>query len=360
MSYDHIAGCEILDSDALIVPYPEFDTPKLLINNINQCDNFPEKEDKHETEISDVKLTGKRKRETNYGKGIYYIEKYNNYEVKVTKDGKLKYVGRFRTQEEAVTARDAFNNGETVKNPGAKESAYGKYISYNKSSKKYEVTVWKNRKQHYVGSFSTKEEAVAARDANLRGETEIVIKPSSVVKRNKSVYGKYIYYREASNKYMVKVAKSGVQYFLGLFLTQEEAEVVRDAFMRGETIIKPSVKESAHGKGIKYDKRNDMYEVRVKTEDKKQHYVGSFSTQVEAVAARDAYLIGEPVIKHVTSKSTTTWRISYNKRNCMYQVRVRKDGKLQYTDSFPTQEEAEVARDALKREEYGANIDLVV
>jgi hypothetical protein len=136
-----------------------------------------------------------------------------------------------------VVARDAYLRGETVIKPApaVKEGAHGKYISYKKARNKYQVQVTKDGKYHCVGSFLTQEEALDVRDAFMRGET--VIKPT-VVYSNESAYGKHIYYIKASNRYDVQFRKDGKLHYVGSFPTQEEAVVARGAFMRGETVIK--------------------------------------------------------------------------------------------------------------------------
>ena len=64
----------------------------------------------------------------------------------------------------------------------------------------------------------------------------------------------------------------------------------------GETVIKPAVvrsEESAHGKYINYNKTSNKYNVIFRKDGKSQHHIhihigsGSFPTQEEAVIARD-------------------------------------------------------------------------
>jgi hypothetical protein len=298
MSYDHVLlhGCEIVENGGvLIVPYPEF----VPLNRIVYADDVDYNNDDHnyveeEHEADEAEQPSrKRKRECAHDKYITYHKANNKYKVQVTKDGKQRHIGNFPTQEEAVVARDAYLRGETVIKPAVvrkNSSAHGKYITYQKASNKYQVNVYKGKKLHRVGSFPTQEEAVVARDAYLRGET--VIKPAM----KESAHGKHIYYNKRDNKYQVRVTKDEKLHYVGSFPTQEEAVVARDAFLRGETVIKSDVKESAHGKHIYYDKANKNYVVRV-TKDGKYQHVGSFPTQEEAVVARDAYLRGETVIK---------------------------------------------------------------
>jgi deoxyhypusine synthase len=295
MSFDHVLlqGCEIVDtSGMLIVPYPLCVPPNAVMyaEDVDYSDHDDHEDEEHEANESEVQPTRKRKREEGvHDKHIYYNKANNKYQVRVTKDGKLQNVGSFPTQEEAVVARDAYLRGETVINPAVKESAHGKSIYCHKASKKYQVSVTKDGKLQHVGSFPTQEEAVVARDAYLRGET--VINPAV----KEGAHGKYIYYHKANNKYVVQVTKDGNLHHVGSFPTQEEAVDARDAYLRGETIVKPAVKEGAHGKYIYYNKASNKYVVQF-TKDGKQQHFGSFPTQEEAVVARDAYLREETVI----------------------------------------------------------------
>ena len=93
---------------------------------------------------------------------------------------------------------------------------------------------------------------------------EADVQPSRKRKRE-SDDDKYITYHKANNKYVVQVTKDGKRHYVASFPTQEEAVVARDAFMRGETVIKPAVvrKEGAHDKYISYHKASNKYNVRV-------------------------------------------------------------------------------------------------
>jgi hypothetical protein len=357
MSFDHILlhGCEIVESGGmLIVPYPEFVPLNTIVyaEDVDYSDddhNYVEEE--HVADEAEVQPSRKRKRESDDDKYITYHKANNKYQVRVTKDGKTSNVGYFPTQEEAVDARNAYLRGETVIKPAVvrkDSSAHGKYITYRKTNNKYVVQVCKDGKQQNVGTFPTQEEAVIARDAYLRGET--VIKPAVVRKEREGAHGKYITYDKRRNKYVVQVWKDGKLHYVGTFPTQEEAVVARDAYLRGETVIKPAVKESAHGKHISYNKAKNKYLVNA-YKDGKQHYVGYFPTQEEAVVARDAYLRGETVIKPAVKESAHGKYISYDKASKKYKVQVAKDGKRQTVGSFTTQEEAVVARDAFMRGE---------
>jgi hypothetical protein len=357
MSFAHILlhGCEIVEAGGmLMVPNPEFVPLNTIVyaedvDNGDDDHNYVEKE--HVADESETKPTRKRKRkEGDHGKHIYYNKAYNKYKLQFTQDGKQHYVGSFPTQEEAVDARDAYLRGETVIKPPVKESAYGKYISYDKTGTKYQVRVNKDGKQHYVGSFPTQEEAVDAREAFLRGET--VIKP--IVERREGAHGKYISYHKTCNKYMVVAAKDGKKQYV-YFPTHEEAVVARDAYLRGETLIKPAVvrkERSVHGRNIYYNEESKKFKVQV-TKDGKYQHIGTFPTQEEAVVARDAFMRGETVIKPVAVRKESAHGkyIYYHKASKKYVVGVIKDGQLHRVGYFPTQEEAVVARDAFLRGE---------
>ena len=93
----------------------------------------------------------------------------------------------------------------------------------------------------------------------------------------------------------------------------EEEEHVAD-----ESEVQPSRKrkrESDHDKYITYHKRDNKYLVQVRKDGKQQH-VGSFPTQEEAVVARDAYLRGETVINPAERKGAHGKYISYHKHKC--------------------------------------------
>ena len=119
MSFDHILlhGCEIVEAGGmLIVPYPEFVPLNTIVyaEDVDYSDddhNYVEEE--HVADESEVQPSRKRKREGAHDKYITYHKRDKKYNVQVYKDGKRQYVGYFPTQEEAVVARDAYLRGET-------------------------------------------------------------------------------------------------------------------------------------------------------------------------------------------------------------------------------------------------------
>jgi hypothetical protein len=80
--------------------------------------------------------------------------------------------------------------------------------------------------------------------------------------------------------------------------SDDDHNYVEEEHVADESEVQPSRKrkrEGDHDKGITYNKRDNKYLVRV-TKDGKLHHVGSFPTQEEAVVARDAFMRGETVI----------------------------------------------------------------
>ena len=119
MSFDHVLlhGCEIVENNGmLIVPYPLCVPPNRVVyaEDVDYSDNDDHEDEEYEAEESEVQPTRKRKREESaHGKHIYYNKASNKYVVQAKKDGKRQHVGSFPTQEEAVVARDAYLRGET-------------------------------------------------------------------------------------------------------------------------------------------------------------------------------------------------------------------------------------------------------
>ena len=142
--------------------------------DVNDGDNDLEEE--HQAE-SEVQPTLKRKRE-HVSTSVDTFQKYLDC---MRKQKNIVMVDNNNDDDESIQNNDGDNetSGEEDDNASEvqssrkkkREGAHGKYIYYNKKSKKYNVKVTKDGKQHYVGSFPTQEEAVVARDAFLRGET---------------------------------------------------------------------------------------------------------------------------------------------------------------------------------------------
>ena len=105
---------------------------------------------------------------------------------------------------------------------------------------------------------------------------------------------KYIFFIEARNRFVVTVIKNKKPHYLGSFLTQEEAKRTRDTFLKGETVINPA---NAHGKYITYVKARNRFVAKVYMK-RKQHFLGYFLTQKEAICVRDKFLGVSTVVKH--------------------------------------------------------------
>ena len=183
MAFDHILlqGAYVFQCSELLEPYPVIEPTRNVVVNASDVDeDYVQCEhDQTRGAFSDADQADNEAEKTTTKvrmKYIYYQKASNKYQVNVTKDKKLHRVGCFPTQEEAVLARDAFMRGKTVAKPvravaEVKEGPHGRCITYNKARNKYMVYVTKGKKQHYVGSFPTQEEAVVARDTFLRNET---------------------------------------------------------------------------------------------------------------------------------------------------------------------------------------------
>ncbi len=238
-------------------------------------------------------------------KYVYFDKASKKFKVQVVVYGRQQHVGSYETQEEAESARDAFLRGEIE--PGTrKASEYGKYITLNKITGSYKVGSWKNRMYRHIGTFSNHADAIAARDAFMKGDntntntstsTSTSTNTTSVTRSNESTYGRYVYMDKPSGKFIVQFTKEAKLHRIGQFPTAEEAVAARDAYFRGETVINPHVtKESTYGKYIYHIKPSNKYEVRAR-QGGKLHYIGLFPTLDEAAAARDAFMKGETVIK---------------------------------------------------------------
>ena len=64
----------------------------------------------------------------------------------------------------------------------------------------------------------------------------------------------------------------------------------------------------------------------------------------------------QPTRKRKREEGAHGEHITYNKASNRYRVQVYEDGKLHYVESFPTQEEAVIARDALLEERQSSNL----
>jgi hypothetical protein len=202
-------------------------------------------------------------------------------QVKV--DGKNNYLGRYDTIEEAASARDAFIRDVTDLpiQRRSKKNDLGVY----KHGKGWAVNVSLNRAKHYLGTYSTKESAIAAKESFHRGED--VLKPERTRLSKSGVVGIH----QANDKWKVQIRKNGIQHYLGAFPTFESAKDAREAFLRGEVVEKPQwQRESKSRSGIRGVYPNgDKWIVQVYLNGITYH-VGSYNTIKAATAAKIKYL----------------------------------------------------------------------
>ena len=69
-----------------------------FIDHINQ--------DRKDNRIENLRIVSNMENcwNTSHGKGFYFDKRRGTYDVKIMKNGKITYVGQFKTEEEAVTA----------------------------------------------------------------------------------------------------------------------------------------------------------------------------------------------------------------------------------------------------------------
>ncbi len=272
----------------------------------------------------EISVTDEKK--SSHLKYVYYVKDKNRWQVRPFHKGKWEYVGTFHSEIDAINARDAFLRDEEVINPASNRSIHGKYIYYNyKRKKQFLVKISIDNQSQYIGTFLNKKDAIIARNSFLKKRIDEYGQIKKWDRKDNSRHGKYIYYRDTDtgigtgndiknvkqrNPWAVQVKRDNIQHFVGSFSTHEDAVAARDAFLNTNAninddaqdtnplslLITSSTKKrstSPYGKHIYYKEKTKNFRVIISKatgNSNRKSLNKTFPTHDDAVIARDTFL----------------------------------------------------------------------
>ncbi|GLI64039.1 hypothetical protein VaNZ11_007199, partial [Volvox africanus] len=214
------------------------------------------------------------KRESVY-RGVYWEEKLNQWRAETTENGGTTVLGYFATQEDAARAFDAAilrsGNKELLnfpllakpasnphpgpkargpRAPGTRVTSQYKGVSWNSACSKWVAVLWDRelKRARHIGSYESEEDAARAYDK----EALRMLGPEAGLN-----------FRESAADYLAEIGADGVP------------EGTHN-----------SNKGSSQYRGVSWHERSQRWEVRV-WGGGKQHFIGSFTEEVEAARAYD-------------------------------------------------------------------------
>ena len=104
--------------------------------------------------------------------GIYYRKDRNIWGVRPTVEGKMVYVGSCKTRDEAEEVLKKYL--EHSLKPEPREDVG---VTYKQSENMWQAAIWKDKKNRFLGKYKTKEEAINARKMYL-ADPENFVRPN--------------------------------------------------------------------------------------------------------------------------------------------------------------------------------------
>lgn len=276
-----------------------------------------------------------------------FISQVNNeYKVHRKIKGKDINFGIFQTLNEAINTRDKLeDNGWPI--PIKKEDKIQKIdkniVEDNIEQKNGEYFVFNyfNKKKKTFGPYETLKDAKIARLnlINNAWETDVHLKTNK--------YGKYI--QKKQNLFYINKHINRENLYFGPYETVEEAINARDDLISknwGKT-----KKEYNNSNDTLYILKSNNHYIITKTFNGKPKYFGSYKTLKEAIPARNK-LIENNWEGYKPKKSTT----NIEKTNRGYEILKHHNGNTVYYGTYPTEEEAILARNLLRESNWDRSI----
>ena len=273
--------------------------------------------------------------------GVTWDKRRKKWRVQIRVDGKTKSFGSFPDEIAAARAYDAFVIAKKLNKPlnfpggaaakGHVVASWGtsrfRGVSWDKSSKKWVVSIRSGGKKKHIGSFADEVEAAHAYDAyaiangidmprNFPNEDEDDVVAEARVraasrKRKTSSY-RGVSWHKARKKWQVFIRVDGKQKTIGSFSDEVEAAHAYDAYAIANGIDTPRnfpgededdvVAGAERGRAAKKRKNaaNKKWKVQISV-DGKRKTIGRFADEVEAARAYDAYAIANGInVPHIS------------------------------------------------------------
>jgi len=161
--------------------------------------------------------------------GIYYRKDRNKWQVSPPCiEGKTVSIGMFKTEEEAKEALERYR-----KDPEkfVKPEKGDKGVTFKKNENMWQSSFYDGKKNKFLGKYTTKQEAINARNKYLE-DPENFVRPNQRV--SPGLCG--VSYKKKSGKWQVSPRVDGKNIYLGIYKTEEEAREVLAKF-REKTIL---------------------------------------------------------------------------------------------------------------------------
>lgn len=195
-----------------------------------------EDNENHQILSKDNSENGEKSQNTKFIKKVR-----NKFLIYKTTNGKSKYYGSFEKLEDAMKRRDelvADNWGlefDDIPLPG-KKGKYGKYIIFHDGV--FKISKFLEGKQRYIGTFKTLEEAIKYRDLLIENDWDLNIFPENFLadKRLHNI-------RKIKDRYIVLNVENGDKQYYGSFDTYEGAKEYYEYLVENDWKVPDSSEE---------------------------------------------------------------------------------------------------------------------
>jgi hypothetical protein len=210
----------------------------------------------------------------------------------------------------------------------------------------WRVLPYINKKRVYMGTYPTKEQAIAVRDTvlDIYKETGKIVKPHNTLKTNRRTRGTgSVYFNKNINKWIAVVTENKKKHCIGLYTIRKEAIAALDGHNESKQ----------DGKYCYIYKQGNRWQVSVYIAGK-YRYFGVYPTRKQAINVRNTILeiykeTGKIVYPHKISNRNTrkhgTGSLYYDEFYKRWKAKVKVNGKYKTVFSSSIKEEAEAALD---------------
>ncbi len=162
-------------------------------------------------------------------KGVYCSGK--RWRVTIKRDGAQRYLGVYETKEAAVAAITAYDKGGIAAVQSSKATTSSSRVKgVNRSGKKWMAQAYRNGRTRYLGTYDSKEAAVAAIDQFDAGE-EVVLH-GRTYQSSSGIKG----ISKNGKKWSARSYRNGILRYLGAYDSKEDAA---QAIIEFENMIAP-------------------------------------------------------------------------------------------------------------------------
>ena len=160
------------------------------------------------------------------GKGFWWSEGLKKWKAQVGWDGSLYDLGSFTHEEDALKAVEAFKEDPENHIAAIHHKRSQRGVSWFKGSKQWRARWTRNGKEHHLGCYTCKEEALAAVDAFKKDPENHI----AAINHRRSQRTPGVTWNKGMKRWVARWTRDGKRHYLGSYTDKEQALAVVKRF----------------------------------------------------------------------------------------------------------------------------------